>query len=136
MAIATSDLLTAQQVAQQTHKHLQHRLALARWQFAGAAVSLPNPKALIPSMPVRLAGQQQAPRLVRRAQALERMTAARCAAHQQLDTLKAERAVKKGVANLRGDGSSGDAFSAAVRVCTPTQSNTSLSCSLCSKRWS
>ncbi|KAL3160912.1 hypothetical protein ABBQ38_009304 [Trebouxia sp. C0009 RCD-2024] len=123
LASATSDLLTAQQEAQQTHKHLQRRLALASWQFAGAAVSLPNPKAVIPSMSVRAPGQQHAPRLIRQAQALERMTAARCAAHQQLGVLKAERAVKKGVANLRPDGSAGDAFSAAVRGAQQRQMN-------------
>lgn len=125
LANATLELRTAQEEAQHAHKHLQHRLALARWQFAGAAVSLPNPQALFPSMPARPAGQH-APRLVRQAQALERMTAARCAAHQQLDALRAERAVKKGVANLRPDGGAGDAFSAAVRVRSQIYSDSSL----------
>lgn len=73
---------------------------------------------------------------MRQAQALERMTAARCAAHHQLGVLKAEQAVKKGVANLRPDGSAGDAFSAAVRVCAHAQRNASMSMllSLCSMR--
>lgn len=67
-------------------------------------------------MPARAVGQHS-PGLVRKAQALERMTEARSAAQMQLTTLKAERAVKKGVANLRKDGAAGDAFTAAVRVC-------------------
>lgn len=116
LAAATSELHSAQQEAHTTRHHLKRRLALARWQFAGAAVSLPNPNALIPSMPARAVGQHS-PGLVRQAQALERTTEARSAAQKQLTTLKAERAVKKGVANLRKDGTAGDAFTAAVRVC-------------------
>ena len=55
--------------------------------------------------------------LAKQALALERMSAARAAAAQQLNAVKVEQALKKGVANLRKDGTPGDAFSAAVRVC-------------------
>ena len=65
---------------------------------------------------------QHSPGLVKQAQALERMTGAKIAAEKQLGALKAERAVKKGVANLRQDGTAGDAFSAAVRVSIWTHS--------------
>lgn len=116
LAATLSELHTAQQEAHTTRHHLQRRLALARWQFAGAAVTLPNPAALIPSTAARPIGPHS-PGLVKLAQALERMTGGRSAAQRQLAALKAERAVKKGVANLRQDGTAGDAFSAAVRVC-------------------
>lgn len=116
-----SELNTAQQESQATRRHLQRRLALARWQFAGAAVTLPNPNALIPATAARPVGQHS-PGLVKLAQALERMTGGRSAAQRQLAALKAEQGVKKGVANLRQDGTAGDAFSAAVRVCFRTHS--------------
>ena len=115
LAVATSQLHSAQQEMQDTKQHINHRLAMARWHFAGAAVCLPAAKNLIPIMPPRRAGQAM-PDLVRQARSLERMTAARTAAQQHLKAFRAERALKKGVANLRKDGTAGDAFSAAVRV--------------------
>ena len=112
-------LHSAQQEMQDTKQHIKHQLAVARWHFAGAAVCLPTVKDLIPTMPGRRAGQPM-PELARQAKTLERMTAAKTAAQQHLNDFRAERALKKGVANLRKDGTAGDAFSAAVRVCLET----------------
>ena len=111
-----AQLQTAQQDLHSALQHVRRRLLLARWQFAGLAVNLPNPADLVPAMPPDRAGDASSS-LVKQTQALERMTAARAAATRQAQAAKAEQALKKGVANLRKDGTSGDAFSAAVRVC-------------------
>lgn len=58
------------------------------------------------------------PAVCMQAIALERLVGERVTAQQQLKTLKAEQAVKKGVANLQRDGMAGDAFAAAVKVVT------------------
>ena len=110
-----AQLQTAQQELHEAVHHVTHRLILARWQFAGLAVTLPNPADLVPAMPPDHTGDATSS-LVKRTQSLERMTAARAAANQQVQAFKAEQALKKGVASLRKDGTSGDAFSAAVRV--------------------
>ena len=55
-------------------------------------------------------------KLAKQALALERMSAGKAAAVQQRNAVRAEQALKRGVANLGKDGTPGDAFSAAVRV--------------------
>ena len=110
-----AQLQAAEQELHDTKHHMQRRLILARWQFAGTAVSLPNPVDLVPATPPNRTGNATSS-LVRQAQALERVTAARAAALQQVQAVKAKQTLKKGVANLRKDGTAGDAFSAAVRV--------------------
>ena len=47
---------------------------------------------------------------------LERLAGERVSAQQQLNAIKAEQAVQKGVANLQKDGLAGDSFAAAVKV--------------------
>ena len=110
-----AQLQAAEQELHDTQHHMRRRLILARWQFAGTAVSLPNPVDLVPATPPNRTGNVTSS-LVKQAQALERMTAARAAALQQVQAVKAKQALEKGVANLRKDGTAGDAFSAAVRV--------------------
>ena len=80
---------------------------------AGAAVRLSTTLDLIPPPVPRPSSISS---LAKQALALERISAARAAAVQQLNAVKVEQALKKGVANLRKDGTPGDAFSAAVRV--------------------
>ncbi len=110
-----AQLQAAEQELHDTQHHMRRRLILARWQLAGTAASLPNPDDLVPAMPPNRTGNATSS-LVKQAQTLERMTAARAAALQQVQALKAKQALEKGVANLRKDGTAGDAFSAAVRV--------------------
>ncbi|KAL0042160.1 hypothetical protein WJX77_004929 [Trebouxia sp. C0004] len=109
-----AQLQAAEQEVHDTQHHMRRRLIVARWQLAGTAASLPNPVDLLPAMPPNHTGNATSG-LVKQAQALERMTAARAAAIQQVQAVKAKQALEKGVANLRKDGTAGDAFSAAVR---------------------
>ncbi len=110
-----AQLQAAEQELHDTQHHIRRRLILARWQLAGTAASLPNPVDLVPAMPPNRTGNATSI-LLKQAQALERMTAARAAALQQVQAVKAKQALEKGVASLRKDGTAGDAFSAAVRV--------------------
>ncbi|DBA85128.1 TPA: hypothetical protein ACH3X2_005848 [Trebouxia sp. C0005] len=109
-----AQLQAAEQELHDTQHHMRRRLILARWHLAGTAVSLPNPADLVPAMPPNRTGNATSS-LVKQAQALERITAARSAALQQVQAVKAKRALDKGVADLRKDGTAGDAFSAAVK---------------------
>ena len=110
-----AQLQAAEQELHDTQRHMRRRLILARWQLAGTAATLPHPVDLVPATPPNRTGNATSS-LVKQAQALERMTAARAAASQQVQAVKAKQALEKGVANLRKDGTAGDAFSAAVRV--------------------
>ena len=115
LTAARAQLQAAQQDLRSTGQHIKQRLALARWQFAGRAVSLPSSTGLLPSVPAHRMGHAPSG-LAKKAQALERLTAAKTAALQRLCLVRAEQALKRGVAHLRKDNTAGDAFSAAVRV--------------------
>jgi len=130
LAATRSQLQAAELELHNTEHHIKHRLVLARWQFAGTAVTLANPVDLMPTTPASHTGQAPAG-LVKQAQALERMAAARAAALLKAKAAKAEQALKKGVAHLRKDGTPGDAFSAAVRVRTSHLTSSGHSCQCC-----
>ena len=125
-----AQLQAAEQELHDTQHHMRRRLVLSRWQLAGTAASLPNPVDLVPATPPNRTGNATSS-LVRQAQALERVTAARAAALQQVQAVKAKQALEKGVAYLRKDGTAGDAFSAAVRVSRSQQPCQSMTPPVC-----